>query len=60
MSDFKDKMIQDAESNPDNWTTKKCCECQAPVRINLILDQAEASGESPVYCEEHHPAGRKD
>ena len=58
MSDFKDKMIQHAESNPDNWITRKCCECGTAVKINLVLDKAEATGESPVYCDDHNPAGR--
>jgi hypothetical protein len=44
MSDFKDKMIQDAESNPDNWITKKCCECGTPVRV-MISDEAVMNGE---------------
>jgi len=54
MSDYKDKMIEDSESDPDNWITRKCCECPTLVRI-MVTDEAVMSGESPVYCDEHNP-----
>jgi hypothetical protein len=52
MSDIKDKIIEAAENDPDNWITRKCVVCNTAVRINFKLDPASADPDEPFTCSE--------
>jgi hypothetical protein len=56
MSKSKDEWASGIEGDRNNWVTMKCCVCGKPIRVNLVVDRAVASGEEPVYCEDHQPA----
>jgi hypothetical protein len=51
MSQIKDRIIEEAESNPDNWITRKCVVCNTPVKLNIKLD-ARADPKESFTCNE--------